>query len=111
MKKSIFQTVIFVIISVTMNGQSYKPFKNILYCVQTRGKGGYSHFKYYISRRAKMFVFFSYPQLCFTIKECKINLSNNICLITFSVHYLSVQNAVNTLGCEGTNGDASVFIV
>ena len=39
MKKSNFQTVIFAIIFVTMNGHTSKLFKNKFYDVQTEGKG------------------------------------------------------------------------
>ena len=39
MKKSNFQAVIFGIILVTMNGQTYKVFKNIFIDVQIEGKG------------------------------------------------------------------------
>ena len=38
-KKSNFQTVIFAIIFVTMNGQTSKLLKKIFYDVQTEGKG------------------------------------------------------------------------
>ena len=39
MKKSKFQTVIFTIIVVTMNGHTYKLFKNIFNDYLTEGKG------------------------------------------------------------------------
>ena len=39
MKKSNFQTVIFAIIFVTMNGHASKLFKNIFYYVQMKSKG------------------------------------------------------------------------
>ena len=38
-KKSKFQTVIFGIILVTMNGRTYKKFKNIFIDVQIEGEG------------------------------------------------------------------------
>ena len=51
------------------------------------------------------------PQLCFTIKECKIHLSNNIWFDHSDqcdpVHYLNMQNVINISDCKWTNGNVS----
>ena len=48
-------------------------------------------------------IFLSIPQLCFTIKECKIDfltIYDSICQFGMPAHNLSVQNADNTSDCK-----------
>ena len=71
---------------MTTNGYTYILFKNILNDVQTKGKGeintalhSYSKIVYFDTisvEGLKSKIFLLILQLCFTIKECKIDFSN-----------------------------------
>ena len=76
MKKSNFKTVIFLIIFMTVNGHTYKLFKNIFNDVQT-DKGEINtpditttkvYFDTISSEGLKVKIYLLIPQLCFTIK-------------------------------------------
>ena len=66
---------------MTINGHTYKLFKNIFWDVQTEEKGEINT-AYITTAKIVFLILYQFEglkkQLCITIKGCKINLSNNI---------------------------------